>query len=93
MQEYKFFGKLTIYDEPNQTYELGGVTKNEYGIDGNGLYAILYFTRGLRGGITPHHCEVYKVTSDKSMIREELVGLGRNWVGSDKYIRIQRRRK
>lgn len=27
------------------------------------------------------------------MIREELVGLGRNWVGSDKYIRIQRSRK
>ena len=58
MYEYKFFGKHTIIDNPNREYDLGGVSKDENGVFGNGQYAIQYFTKTLRGKIVPHHCEV-----------------------------------
>ena len=83
MFEYKFFGNFKI--DKDRQYQLGGVTQDEQGIYGNGYYAILFYNRTLRSSISISHCEVYKVTTERNLVREELVDISLNWYGAENY--------
>lgn len=91
MVEYKFFGKIRIYDNPDRVYELGGVSKDEKGVFGNGLYAILYFIKTLSGKIIPHHCEIVKVWTERNMVNEQMIDCGTDWYGAKTYCRFLRK--